>query len=143
MNKTLMISLAAAAVCGIALPAAAQSWGGDYSAGWGYAGRGSFDYPEFRGEVAHIRGEIRDGLEQGWLGDDEARRLSFGLRRIQWREMREFGVHGWDLPVYDQASIRASLDALDRQVDAARDTSFDGADRYGVDPGGPWIGYQR
>ena len=138
MKTTLMIGLAAAAVCGLAMPAAAQTWGGgDYNSGWGSQRYQFTDYPQFRGEIAHIRGEIRQGVEQGWLGDDEAQRLNAGLRRIQWREMREFGYHGWNLPYDDQASIRASLDNLDRQVDQARDVSYgEGGVRYGVDPGG-------
>jgi hypothetical protein len=137
MKKALMIGLAAAAVSGSALPAMAQTWGGDYHAGWGYARYGNFDYPQFRGEIAHIRGEIRDGLEQGWLGDDEARQLSWRLRQVQWREAREFGFHGWALPADDQASIRASLDAVDRQVDESRDGSPDGG-VYGRNDPAPW-----
>ena len=122
--------LAAASLAAVALPfaASAQPWGGgDYNrAAWDYGHYRAFaGYPQFRDEKAHIRAEIREGVEEGWLDDDQAADL---YRRIQWvqrREMREFAEHGWSLPDWDQQQIKASLDQIDRSVDLARDGGGD------------------
>ena len=125
MNR-LVFGLAAVTVAAAALPAAAQTWGasnGDY-----WRGRYSYgfqDYPEFRGEIAHIRAEIRQGVNEGWLDGGQARQMSWRLRQVQSREAREFSFHGWNLPDDDRAQIRASLDQLDHWVDQARDAGGD------------------
>ena len=122
--KTVILGLAAAAVCAVALPASAQSWGGDYGRRWDDDQRHVFrDYPEFRGEIAHLRSEIREGVEEGWLGDDQARAMSWRLRRIQQQEAGEFREHGWNLPDDDRDDIRGRLNALDQQIDQQRDDS--------------------
>jgi hypothetical protein len=122
--KRLVLGLAAASLTAVALPAAAQTWsGGGYSDYW-QGGRYSYgfqDYPEFRGEIAHVRGEIRQGLNEGWLDGGQARQLSWRLRQVQSREAREFRYHGWSLPNDDRAAIRADLDQLDHWADQARD----------------------
>jgi hypothetical protein len=131
MLKTLLV---AAGLAALALPAAAsaQAWGGGdygrpgYGGGYGYGFAG---YPQFRDEKAHIRAEIREGLNEGWL--DRGQAGDFG-RRLQWvqrREAREFQEHGWSLPDWDQQRIRASLDQIDRAIDEARDAGDEG-DRF-------------
>ena len=125
MLKTLLITAGLAAM---ALPAAAsaQAWGdGDYGRpgwdrGYGFAG-----YPQFRDEKAHIRAEIREGLYEGWLDRGQARDFNNRLQWTQRREAREFQEHGWSLPDWDQQSIRASLDQIDRAIDQARDQDND------------------
>ncbi len=114
----------AAGIAVLAIPAlaAAQSWGGDYQEGGGWGGRYAFrGYPEFRDEKAHIRAEIREGVEEGWLDNDDARHLNGQLWRVQRREVREFHEHGWDLPSWDRRDIRERLNELDRSIDEARD----------------------
>jgi len=129
--KRLVLGLAAVTLTATALPAAAQSWGGYGSyGGYGDYSRSRYsygfqDYPEFRGEIAHVRSEIRQGLNEGWLDDGQARQLSWRLRQVQSREASEFRYHGWNLPDDDRAQIRASLDQLDHWVDQARDNSGD------------------
>ena len=121
-RDTLLIAVAAAALLS-PVAAAAQSWswhGGDYSGGYGYrqAFRG---YPEFQGLKSHIRQEVREGLNDGWLDEDQARDVH---RRLDWvprREQREFGEHGWQLPPGDREQIRSSLDQIDRSIDESRD----------------------
>lgn len=123
--KTLILGLAAAAAAALALPAAAQSWNGDYASQWGYSRYAFRDYPEFRGEIAHIRGEIREGVEEGWLDDDQARDMQWSLRRVQSEEAQEFREHGWRLPPNDREEIRSDLDRLDQSIDQARDEGGD------------------
>jgi hypothetical protein len=111
--KRIILGLIAMAGAAAALPASAQTWGwgGDYGGGWNgdWGGRYAFNgYPEFRGEQAHIRSEIREGFDDGWLDEDQA---------------REFHEHRWRLPDGDRAEIRADLHALDQAVDEARDQS--------------------
>ena len=116
----------AAGIAALAIPAlaAAQSWGGDYQEGRGYDGRYAFrGYPEFRDEKAHVRAEIREGVEEGWLDNDDARQLYGQLWQVQRREFREFREHGWDLPGWDRRGIRERLNELDRSIDEARDRS--------------------
>jgi hypothetical protein len=122
--RRLILGLAAVAATAVAAPSFAQGWGG-YGDYW----RGQYgfqDYPEFRGEIAHIRGEIRQGINEGWLQGDQARQLGWRLRQVQYREAREFRYHGWDLPADDRAQIRSDLNQLDHWVDQVRD---DGGDR--------------
>jgi hypothetical protein len=125
--------LIAASLAALAAPAiaSAQSWGGwgaadynrsDYSRGYGYGFSG---YPQFRDEKAHIRAEIRQGLDEGWLDQGDAGRLYSQLRWVQQREAREFREHGWSLPSWDQQAIRSNLDQIDHQVDQARDQDGD------------------
>ena len=122
--KKVVLSFAAAAVCAVAAPASAQSWGGDYGGRWGDEQRYAFrDYPEFRGEIVHLQSEVREGVEEGWLDDDQARAMGWRLRRIQQREAGEFREHGWNLPDGDRDEIRRRLDDLDRQIDQLRDES--------------------
>lgn len=117
--KRVIIGLVATAACGAAAPALAQGWGGDY--GWRHQRQAFSDYPEFRGEIAHIRAEIRDGQNDGWLEDDQARGLYWRLFQVRSREAQEFRAHGWGLPDDDRYEIRTQLDQLDRDIDAARD----------------------
>jgi opacity protein-like surface antigen len=123
MLKTLLVA-ASSATLALPIAASAQSWGGDYSGGqWGYGYRQAFaGYPQFRDEKAHIRAEIREGLNDGWLDRDQAGDLYRQLQWVQRREAREFGAHGWSLPPWDQQQIRSSLDQIDKQVDQARDS---------------------
>ena len=120
--KTVILGLAAAALFGTA--ASAQGWNGDYGSQWGGQYRQSFrDYPEFRDEISHIRQEIRESVNEGWMDDDRARDLGWRLRRVQRREAQEFQAHGWNLPNDDRAEIRSQLNEIDRSVDEARDES--------------------
>lgn len=130
----MMLALGAAA---LAIPAAASAqpyYGQPYSQydrGYGQPyGRGDFYqqrrgdsgvYPEFRGIETHIRQEIVEGVREDLIERDDARDLMGQLRDIQSREMREFRVHGWNLPDDDRYSIRSALDRLDRLVDQIRD----------------------
>jgi hypothetical protein len=119
--KTVILGLAAATLIGTA--ASAQGWSGDYGS-WRDQSRYSFrDYPEFRGEISHIRQEIREGVNEGWVDDDQARNLGWQLRQVQRREAQEFRAHGWNLPDDDRGDIRSQLDEIDRAVDEARDNS--------------------
>jgi hypothetical protein len=77
-------------------------------------------YPQFKPIEAHIRQEIREALRDDAIEADDARDLMQQLRGIQDQEMREFRVHGWNLPYDDQVRIRARLGRLDRQVDQIR-----------------------
>ncbi|MGA0603112.1 hypothetical protein ACO2Q3_20560 [Caulobacter sp. KR2-114] len=117
--KAKLLTVLGAALVATPLAASAQGWG-DYGGDW--RDRPSFaGYPQFQNEKAHIRGEIREGLREGWLDRDQAGDL---LRRLQWvqrREAREFGEHGWNLPYWDRQQIQTSLDQIDRAVDQARD----------------------
>ena len=120
--KTIMLGLAAATLFGSV--ASAQGWQSDYGSRWGDQPRYSFrDYPEFRGEISHIRQEVREGLNEGWMDDEQARDLGWQLRQIQRREAQEFRTHGWELPDDDRAEIRSQLNQLDRTIDEARDES--------------------
>lgn len=120
--KTVILGLAAATLIGSA--ASAQGWSGDYGSRWGDQSRYSFrDYPEFRGEISHVRQEIREGVNEGWLDDDQARNLGWRLRQVQRREAQEFRAHGRTLPDDDRADIRSQLNEIDRAVDEARDNS--------------------
>ena len=122
MLKSLLV---AAGLASLVLPAtaSAQAWGGgDYGRpSWG-EGYGFTGYPQFRDEKAHIRAEIREGLNEGWLDRDEARDFGRQLQWVQRREAREFQEHGWSLPAWDQQSLRARLDQIDRAIDQARDS---------------------
>jgi hypothetical protein len=132
--KTPLLIVASLAALAAPVIASAQSWWGwdvadynrsDFSRGYGYGFAG---YPQFRDEKAHIRAEIRQGLDEGWLDQGEASRLFSQLRGVQQRETREFREHGWSLPSWDQRAIRSNLDQVDRQVDQARDQE---GDRWG------------
>ncbi|MBS0411379.1 MAG: hypothetical protein JSR86_15790 [Proteobacteria bacterium] len=120
--------LVAAGLAALAVPASAsaQAWGGgDYGRpSWGY-GYGFAGYPQFRDEKAHIRAEIREGLNEGWLDRGQARDFGNRLQWIQRREAREFQEHGWRLPDWDQQSLQSSLDQIDRAIDQARDGDDD------------------
>ena len=138
LKTRLVIAACLAAVCAPAA-ASAQTWGGnswggnswggnsrggDYGARMTYGDRYAFrGYPEFRDEEMHIRAEIRQGLQEGWLDWDQAREFTQQLRRIQWDEAREFRAHRWNLPEADSADIRSSLHQLDSVIDEARDGS--------------------
>jgi len=128
--KAKLLIILGATLVATPLAASAQGWGGDYGGDWRY--RPSFGgYPEFQGEKAHIRDEIRQGLREGWLDRDQAGDM---FRRLQWvqrREAREFGEHGWNLPYWDRQQIRSSLDQIDRSVDQARDRGGDDDDDRG------------
>lgn len=131
LRDTILIAVTTAALAA-PLAVSAQSWGwyggggrGDYS---GY--RGGYQqtfrgYPEFQGLKSHIRQEIRDGLQDGWLDQDQAQDLYRRLDWVQRSEQREFREHGWQLPYNDRAQIRSSLNNLDRAIDQARDEDGD------------------
>ncbi len=80
-------------------------------------------YPEFRPLEMHIRQEIQDGVRDDMLAPDDAQDLMGQLRQIQAEEMREYRVHGWNLPNNDRARIRAELNQLDQVVDQTRNES--------------------
>ena len=116
--------LAAISLIAVTMPfaASAQGWGGDYDRQWGEGyGQRFSGYPQFQGEKAHIRAEIRQGLNEGRLDWNEARGLYRQLEQVQRSEAHEFGEHGWALPYEDQREIRSKLDRIDRSVDDARD----------------------
>jgi hypothetical protein len=95
---------------------------GDYGRGYGDYGARSFPgYPQFRGIETHIRGEIQNGLRDDTLDRDGAGELFAQLQQIRYDEMREFRVHGWNLPYDDQMRIHEELQQLDRQVDQTRE----------------------
>jgi hypothetical protein len=94
-----------------------RDYGGDYH-------RDFHGYPQFRDETAHIRAEIDEGLHEGWLDNHQAAYFHHELQRVEYREAREFGDHGWALPPWDQQQIRASLDRIDRGVDRVRDLRY-------------------
>lgn len=120
--KRVILGLSAIVLLGAAVPASAQSWGGDYGGRWNEHGRYAFGgYPEFRGEKRHIRSEIRQGREDGWLDEDQVQDFAQELRQVEQRESREFRVHGWNLPDDDREAIRSRLDELDQSIDQARD----------------------
>ena len=77
-------------------------------------------YPQFRAIEGHIQYEIQDGLREDLLMPDDAQDLTGQLRQIQYDEMREYRVHGWNLPWNDQARIQGELNDLDRTVDEIR-----------------------
>ena len=81
---------------------------------------GSGTYPQFKSIEAHIRQEIHEALRDDVLEPDDARDLMQQLRGIQFQELREYRVHGWNLPYDDQVRLRAQLSRLDRQVDETR-----------------------
>lgn len=122
LRNALLAGLAAGALAA-PIAASAQSWGGgDYSRGWNYGYRQSFrGYPQFQGIKSHIRQEIRQGLDEGWLDEDQVQDLTQRLQSEQWQESREYRFHGWNLPYDDQARLRDQLNELDRTVDQARD----------------------
>jgi len=123
LRNALLAGLAAGALAA-PVAASAQSWwgGGDYNRGWNYGDRQSFrGYPQFQGIKSHIRQEIRQGLDDGWLDEDQAQNLYQNLRAEQWDEAREFRYHGWNLPYDDQARLNGRLSQIDRSVDQARD----------------------
>ncbi|HVN01560.1 MAG TPA: hypothetical protein VMT68_15235 [Caulobacteraceae bacterium] len=116
--RSLAIGLAAAALAATA--AQAQGWNGERDvppAGW--------DYPEFRGPTAHIRSEIREGLNEGWLDDDQARDFGGELGRIQSREVSTYRAHGWRLPDGDRDEIHERIDRLAQAIDQARSEGDD------------------
>ena len=78
-------------------------------------------YPEFRGQEAHIREAIRDGVREDMIEPDDAHGLMDQLRDIHRWEYREFQAHGWQLPYDDGARIHDRLVQLDRQVDQIRE----------------------
>lgn len=82
----------------------------------GFAG-----YPQFRRVEAHIRQEIQQGVRDDLLARDDAADLMSQLRQIQMQEMREYRVHGRNLPYDDQMRIGSELDQLDHVVDQTRD----------------------
>lgn len=130
--KTIILLISTAAALSAPAVGSAQSYyqqqyrpqpyygqrGGDYYNRRRVAFRG---YPEFRSITAHIRSEIDDGVNNDLLAADDAAAFNQQLRNIQARELREYRVHGWNLPESDRADIRSQLDDLDRLVDQTRD----------------------
>ena len=148
-RHTLMLAIASAALA-VPLAGFAQSYDHGYAQypngqapygqpgyaqpGYGPPGydqpRGDFDhdrhghsgvYPQFRAIERHIQHEIEDGVREDMLMPDDAHELIGELRRIQYEEMREYRVHGWNLPYDDQSRIHAEFNQLDRRVDETRD----------------------
>lgn len=78
-------------------------------------------YPEFRGQEAHIRNQIREDVREDMIAPDDARDLMDQLRDVHRWEYREFQNHGWQLPYDDGARIHDRLARLDHQVDEIRD----------------------
>lgn len=78
-------------------------------------------YPEFRGQEAHIRNQIREDVREDMIAPDDARDLMDQLRDVHRWEYREFQNHGWRLPYDDGARIHDRLARLDHQVDEIRD----------------------
>ena len=98
-----------------------QSQYGQPRGDWRQTRRRSFaGYPQFRRVEANIRQEIQDGVRDDILAGDDAADLMGQLRQIQMQEYREYRVHGWNLPNYDQMRIGSSLDRLDQLVDQTR-----------------------
>jgi hypothetical protein len=89
---------------------------GDY----GRRARSFRGYPEFRSLEMHIRDEIQQGLRDDTLDRDGAEDLYGRLQQIRDREMREYRVHGWNLPYDDRMRIREDLQRLDQEVDQTR-----------------------
>lgn len=92
-------------------------WQGDF--GRGNHVRGGI-YPQFRPMEQHIQYEILDGVREDMLMPDDAHALSNELRHIQYEELREYQVHGWNLPYGDQYRINAELMRLNRTVAETR-----------------------
>jgi hypothetical protein len=78
-------------------------------------------FPEFRGQEAHIRDQIREDVRADMIAPDDARDLMGELHDIRAEEYREFQAHGWRLPYDEGARIHERLARLDRQVDDIRD----------------------
>lgn len=138
--------IVAAGLAALLLPmaASADSWGGyggqwmsqdnawrdrddgDRQAGDYYDdGRAWFHgFPEFAGIRSHLKQEIREGLEDGWLSQERAQRMVARYRDIERDEYREFREHGWNLPDRERAEFRDRLSALDHRLDMARDGRF-------------------
>jgi len=83
--------------------------------------RGWPGYAEFRGQEAHIRDHIREGVREDMIAPEDARDLMGELRDIRAQEYREFQAHGWRLPYDDGARIHERLARLDHEVDDIRD----------------------
>lgn len=77
-------------------------------------------YPEFRSLEMHIRGEIQQGVRDDTLDREGANDLYGQLQQIRYHEMREYRVHGWNLPWDDRMRIRDDLQRLDQEVDQTR-----------------------
>ena len=121
--KRIVLGLSAVALLAAAAPASAQQWDGDdHGARWNHHDRHDFaGYPEFAEAKDHIRSEVREGLDDGWLDEDLAQDAIGELQQIQFREGQEYRAYGWRLPEYDRDQFRASLDELDRSIGQARD----------------------
>lgn len=68
-----------------------------------------------RGQEAHIREQIREGVREDMIAPDDARDLMIELREIRAQEYREFQAYGWQLPYDDGARIHERLVRLDRR----------------------------
>ena len=102
-------------------PHGAWDDGGYNDGGYDDAWRSWPGYPEFRGQEAHIRDEIRAAVREDLIAPDDARDLMAQLHDIHHWEYREFQAHGWRLPYDDGARIHDRLARLDHQVDEIRD----------------------
>jgi len=131
--KKLLFALSALAVA-VPVAASAGGWYGHEDRGYGERGYGDYGrfgdyrydrgfrgYPEFYGVKAHIRQELMQGMQQGWLDRDDGWRLMQGLRRVNESEAREFREHGWNLPYEDRVRFKSTLDRIDHEIDEARD----------------------
>lgn len=111
--KKLLTAAAVVATLGMALPAAAQSWGGYGPRSGGFAdGRG-------------IEMRIERGVRNGSLTVTEARRLSRQLdqvRRLEWRFQRDGVVTGREARQLDQryADLNSRLRIERRDGDVQR-----------------------
>lgn len=77
-------------------------------------------YPQFRGIEQHIRAEIYSSVRDDMIARDDAQNLLAQLQSIQNNELREFRVHGRNLPYDDQRRIQQQLSELDQLVDQTR-----------------------
>lgn len=139
--KTLSLLASASAVIILPAVASAQSYYeqprqrsySQYDNGYGQRdyGRSSGDYyqrrrstsgvyPQFRGIEQHIRSEIASSVRDDMIARDDAQDLLAQLRDIQNEELREYRVHGWNLPYDDQQRIQQELSQLDQLVDQTR-----------------------
>jgi len=117
--KKLMISLAALAAIGSAVPAAAQSWGGygnGYGYGYGYS-RTNDDYARMNARFFSVSRRIDTAENHGQITTAQANRLRSELRNIA-LEATQFGRDGLD--GRENARVIARLQRVSERMDAFR-----------------------
>lgn len=127
--KKLMITVAAMAALGAAVPASAQFGGPNYGGpnrGWDQNARG----PNFDNRIDQLESMIQRGVQRGSLTQNEARKLRDDVRSLHQldRQYRRAG-YSW-----------SERDRMDRRIDNLRDkierNMRDGERRYGRDRDG-------